>query len=98
MAAVRDFVPFLANKNPSGLPSGVRASVATSGITARFTGRPRSRNGRYSRSRHSTGVSALVSSSRRITYRIFFLNQFFVERLHAAGERVEAVLRMDFME
>src|SRR5690348_10147384 len=97
MGTVAERVQFLANKNPSGFPPGVSALVATSGITARFTGRLRSKNGRYSRSRHSTGVNAFVSSSRRITYRIFFLDQFFVKSLHAPGERAEIILGMHFL-
>src|SRR5581483_4493913 len=41
------------------------------------------------------GVSALVSSSRRITKRMFILDQFLVEPLHAPGEGVGVVLGGD---
>src|SRR6266545_7717695 len=37
-------LPRFARRYPSSCPSGIRTSVRTLGITARFTGRPRSRN------------------------------------------------------
>src|SRR2546429_2499382 len=85
--------PFFATRKPSGWPSGMVVSVRTCGMTARLTGRLRSRNGRYSRSRQSHGVSALVSSSRRITVRMHISGYLQVEILHSTRQHCGVVFR-----